>query len=113
MVCALGAMGFKTAVIADCLSVSAEAIRMRTRRIRRKIGDERYEVIFGPIERASAKAVTQDEKAVAAEAEVLPVAKVGKQEGKKEKMKFGYAVSSCFPRNFTTRRPSSSWLTVM
>lgn len=75
---------------------------MRTRRrIRRKIGDERYEVIFGPIERASAKAVAQDEKAVAVEAEVLPVAKAGKQEGKKEKMKFGYAVSSCFRKMFT------------
>ena len=101
VVCALGAMGFKTAVIADCLSVSAEAVRMRRRRTRRKIGDERYEVIFGPIERASAKAVVQDEKAAAAEAEVLPVAKAGKTEGKKEKMKFGYAVSSCFMKMFT------------
>ena len=101
VVCALGAMGLKTAVIADCLSVSAEAVRMRRRRTRRKIGDERYEVIFGPIERASAKAVVQDEKAAAAEAEVLPVAKAGKTEGKKEKMKFGYAVSSCFMKMFT------------
>ncbi len=101
VVCALGAMGFKTAVIADCLSVSAEAIRMRKRRIRRKIGDERYEVIFGPNERASAKTVVQDEKAAAAAAAVLPVAKAGKTEGVKEKMKFGYAVSSCFKKMFT------------
>ena len=32
---------------------------VRKRRIRRKIGDERYEVIFGSIERASAKTVAQ------------------------------------------------------
>ena len=95
MVCALSALGFKTAVIAECMAISGDAIRMRKRRIRRKIGDERYEV------RTSAKTVTQDEKAVAVEAEVLPVAKAGKQERKKEKMKFGYAVSSCFKKMFT------------
>jgi Predicted membrane protein len=101
MVCALSALGFKTAVIAECMAISGDAIRMRKRRIRRKIGDERYEVIFGPIERASAKTVVQDEKAAATEAEVLPVAKAGKREGVKEKMKFGYAVSSCFRKMFT------------
>ncbi len=101
MVCALSSLGFKTAVIAECMAISGDAIRMRKRRIRRKIGDERYEVIFGTTERAPAKTVVQDEKVAAAEAEVLPVVKAGKTEGVKEKMKFGYAVSSCFRKMFT------------
>lgn len=101
VVCALGAMRLKTAVIADCLSVSAEAVRMRKRRIRRKIGDERYEVVFGPIDRVTAKVVNMDGEEVPAEVEVLPVVEVQRTEGVKVKMRFGEAVSSCFRKAFT------------
>lgn len=92
VVCALGAMGLKTAVIADCLSVSAEAIRMRKRRIRRKIGDERYEEVFGIKDKAALKAAVPVGVMVPAVVEVLPAVQDYGHEGVKVKMRFAEAV---------------------
>ncbi len=101
VVCALGAMGFKTAVIADCLSVSAEAVRMRRRRLKKKITDEWYEEVFGTKDKAALKAAVPVGVMAPAVVEVLPAVQDYGHEGVKVKMRFAGAVSCCFRKMFT------------
>lgn len=99
--CALSVQGFETVAIAECLTVSKEAIRTRKFRLHEKLNDRWQTLIFGERKRYNSDSATlhtgpDDEVPLPLPAEPINHAKV-----MKETMSFGKAVSTCFSKLFT------------
>ena len=56
--CALSTQGFETVAIAECFSVTKEAVRVRKYRLREKLDDKWFTLLFGEQKRYSSESVT-------------------------------------------------------
>ena len=99
--CALSAVGIETIAIAECLTVTADAVRMRKCRLREKLSATCYVTFFGEAKRNNIQSVTQQtEEPHFTELTLLPDSKQ-KQKAMKTGMNFGMAVSQCYRKCFT------------
>ena len=96
--CALSTQGFETVAIAECFSVTKEAVRVRKYRLREKLDDKWFMLLFGEQKRYSSESVTlhaskDDTAPIPLPSEPIKNAKV-----MKEKMSFGKAIATCFSK---------------
>lgn len=118
--CALSAMGFSSVIIAECLTITPDAVRMRKLRFRDKVGADVFEVLFPtPEKRPSGKLkrniserdeqVTNESCTTTAGALPLPSVSINPLTSKKmkTKMTFGKAIKSCYKQYFTTKGRAS------
>lgn len=118
--CALSAMGFSSVIIAECLTITPDAVRMRKLRFRDKVGADIFEVLFPtPEKRPSDKLkrniserdeqVTNESCTTTAGALPLPSVSINPLTSKsmKNKMTFGKAIKSCYKQYFTTKGRAS------
>jgi uncharacterized membrane protein YhaH (DUF805 family) len=114
--CALMVMRIDRVAIAECLTVSTDAIRMRKLRLREKLPTVWFELMFAEQKRNCSDNVTSQNSweqtpEIPLPAESTKIAKVMKQ-----KMSFGKAVESCFSKYFKTEgraRRSEYWYFVL
>ena len=114
--CALMVMKIEKVAIAECLTVSTDAIRMRKLRLREKLPTEWFELMFPEQKRNCSDNVTsQNSLEQTAEiplpSESTKIAKVMKQ-----RLSFGKAVASCFSKYFKTdgrARRSEYWYFIL
>jgi len=99
--CALTVSGIETFAIAECLSVTKDAIRMRKMRLREKLPSEWFETIFPEQKRNSFQSVTSHVSLEQAAPIPLPSVSTENAKVMKETMSFGKAVASCFSKYFT------------
>jgi uncharacterized membrane protein YhaH (DUF805 family) len=110
--CALSAQGFETVAIAECLTVSKEAVRIRKFRLREKLNDKWYTLLFGEQKRYNSESVTLLTEERIDEEIPLLAEPIKKAKVMKEKMSFGKAVGTCFSKLFTFQgraRRSEYW----
>ena len=118
--CALSAMGFSSVIIAECLTITPDAVRMRKLRFRDKVGADVFEVLFPtPEKRPSGKLkrniserdeqVTNESCTTTAGALPLPSVSINPLTSKKmkTKMTFGKAIKSCYKQYLTTKGRAS------
>ena len=118
--CALSAMGFSSVIIAECLTITPDAVRMRKLRFRDKVGADIFEVLFPtPEKRPSGKLkrniserdeqVTNESCTTTAGALPLPSVSINPLTSKKmkTKMTFGKAIKSCYKQYLTTKGRAS------
>lgn len=112
---ALSALGIENFALAECFTVSAEAIRMRKFRIREKLPSRWYELLYPEQKRndeSDAPDVTRPERNCYADVTLhplqdqvadvnLPAESLKNTKVMKNKMSFGQAVSSCLGKYFT------------
>lgn len=109
---ALNAQGFETVAIAECLTVSKEAVRIRKFRLREKLNDKWYTLLFGEQKRYNSESVTLHTEERIDEEIPLLAEPIKKTKVMKEKMSFGKAVGTCFSKLFTFQgraRRSEYW----
>lgn len=110
--CALSTQGLDTVAIAECFSVTKEAVRIRKYRLREKLSDKWFTLLFGETKRYNSASVTLHIEP-APETEIpLPTEPIKNAKVMKEKMTFGKAVASCFSKLFTFKgraRRSEYW----
>lgn len=114
--CALSVQRVERVAIAECLTVSTDAVRMRKLRLREKLPSKWFETIFPEQRRNSSESVTP-QTAIKPEAGIPLLAESKKNtNAMKEKLSFGKAVASCF-RNYLTlkgrARRSEYWYFVL
>lgn len=101
--CALSIQGFETVAIAECLTVTKDAIRMRKFRLREKLPEKWFSLLFPEQKRNSSENVTsQNPSENTTEIPLLPE-QIQNANGMKEKMSFGKAVAACFSKYFTLK----------
>lgn len=118
--CALSAMGFSSVIIAECLTITPDAVRMRKLRFRDKVGADVFETLFPtPDKSTSSKQkrniserdghVTNDICPATTSDIPLPSVSINPLTSKsmKTKMTFGKAIKSCFKQYFTTKGRAS------
>ena len=99
--CALSTQGLETVAIAECFSVTKEAVRVRKYRLREKLSDKWFTLLFGETKRYNSASVTLHTEP-ATETEIpLPTEPNKNAKVMKEKMSFGKAVATCFSKLFT------------
>jgi uncharacterized membrane protein YhaH (DUF805 family) len=101
--CALSVQGFETVAIAECLTVTKDAIRMRKFRLREKLPEKWFTLLYPEQKRNSSENVTSQNPAEPAAEIPLPSDQTQKANGMKEKMSFGKAVAACFSKYFTLK----------
>lgn len=110
--CALSTQGLDTVAIAECFSVTKEAVRIRKYRLREKLSDKWFTLLFGETKRYNFASVTLHIEP-APETEIpLPTEPIKNAKVMKEKMTFGKAVAACFSKLFTFKgraRRSEYW----
>ena len=110
--CALSTQGLDTVAIAECFSVTKEAVRIRKYRLREKLSDKWFTLLFGETKRYNSASVTLHTEP-APETEIpLPTEPIKNAKVMKEKMTFGKAVAACFSKLFTFKgraRRSEYW----
>lgn len=110
--CALSTQGLDTVAIAECFSVTKEAVRIRKYRLREKLSDKWFTLLFGETKRYNSASVTLHIEP-APETEIpLPTEPIKNAKVMKEKMTFGKAVAACFSKLFTFKgraRRSEYW----
>lgn len=114
--CALMVMRIDRVAIAECLTVSTDAIRMRKFRLREKLPTVWFELMFAEQKRNCSDNVTshnlcEQTAEIPLPAESTKIAKVMKQ-----KMSFGKAMENCFRKYFKTEgraRRSEYWYFVL
>ncbi len=104
--CALSTQGFGTVAIADCFAVSKEAVRIRKYRLRDKLDDKLFSLLFGETKRYNSESVTLQtsenlDAAIPLSHELLKEKKVMGEKILKEKMSFGKAVGVALSKLFT------------
>ena len=99
--CALSTQGLETVAIAECFTVTKEAVRIRKYRLREKLSDKWFTMLFGETKRYNSASVTLHTEP-APETEIpLPAEPIKNAKVMKEKMSFGKAVATCFSKLFT------------
>ena len=110
--CALSTQGLDTVAIAECFSVTKEAVRIRKYRLREKLSDKWFTMLFRETKRYNSASVTLHVEP-APETEIpLPTEPIKNAKVLKEKMTFGKAVATCFSKLFTFKgraRRSEYW----
>lgn len=101
--CALSVQGFETVAIAECLTVTKDAIRMRKFRLREKLPEKWFNLLYPEQKRNSSENVTLQNPAEPAAEIPLPAEQIQNANGMKEKMSFGKAVAACFSKYFTLK----------
>ena len=101
--CALSIQGFETVAIAECLTVTKDAIRMRKFRLREKLPEKWFSLLFPEQKRNSSENVTSHNTAAPMTEIPLPSEQTKNANGMKEKMTFGKAVATCFSKYFTLK----------
>ncbi len=110
--CALSIQHFETIAIAECLTVTPEAVRMRRFRIREKLPSKWIDILFPEMKRNSNADVTSQTLAEPNAEITLPSQITKNVKVMKEKMSFGNAVAICFSKYFTLKgraRRSEYW----
>lgn len=110
--CALSIQHFETIAIAECLTVTPEAIRMRKFRIREKLPSKWMDILYPEMKRNSNADVTSQTSAEPNAEISLPSQTTKNVKVMKEKMSFGKAVAICFSKYFTLEgraRRSEYW----
>jgi uncharacterized membrane protein YhaH (DUF805 family) len=110
--CALSIQHFETIAIAECLTVTPEAVRMRKFRIREKLPSKWMDILYPEMKRNSNADVTSQTSAEPKAEISLPSQITKNVKVMKEKMSFGKAVSTCFSKYFTINgraRRSEYW----
>lgn len=114
--CALTFQHIETVAIAECLTVTKDAIRMRKLRLREKLSAHWFDLLFPEQKRNSSESVTS--QISQGQSAPIPLQHQSTKNSKvmKEKMSFGKAVASCFRNycNFNGRaRRSEFWYWVL
>ena len=110
--CALSIKHFETIAIAECLTVTPEAVRMRKFRIREKLPSKWIDILYPEMKRNGNADVTSQTSAEPKVEISLPSQTTKNVKVMKEKMSFGKAVSTCFSKYFTINgraRRSEYW----
>ena len=110
--CALSIQHFETIAIAECLTVTPEAVRMRKFRIREKLPSKWMDILYPEMKRNGNADVTSQTSAEPKAEISLPSQITKNVKVMKEKMSFGKAVSTCFSKYFTINgraRRSEYW----
>ena len=114
--CALSAQHVERVAIAECLTVSPDAIRMRKLRIREKLPPRWFELIFPEQRRNGSESVTSQAVFKQNANLPLPAETTKNTNGMKEKLSFGKAVASCFSNYLTLKgraRRSEYWYFIL
>ena len=114
--CALTFQHIETVAIAECLTVTKDAIRMRKLRLREKLPNKWFDLLFPEQKRNSSDSVTSQNSAQKTAPIPLPAESTKNAKVMKEKMSFGKAIASCFSKycNFNGRaRRSEYWYWVL
>lgn len=113
---ALSVQRVEKVAIAECLTVSPDAIRMRKLRLREKLPSKWFELVFPEQRRNSSESVTSQTVFKQEATLPLPAETTKNTNSMKEKLSFGKAVASCF-RNYLTlkgrARRSEYWYFVL
>lgn len=110
--CALSIQGLETVAIAECFSVTKEAVRIRKYRLREKLSDKWFTTLFGELKRYNSESVTLHTEPAQPTEIPLPTEPIKNAKVMKEKMTFGKAVATCFSKLFTFKgraRRSEYW----
>lgn len=121
--CALSAMGFSSVIIAECLTITPDAVRMRKLRFRDKVGADVFETLFPTPEKGTPtkqkrniserdEHVTNESCTATADALPLPTVSINpltskSMKTKTTKMTFGKAIKRGFQQYFTTKGRAS------
>ena len=114
--CALTFQHIETVAIAECLTVTKDAIRMRKLRLREKLPNKWFDLLFPEQKRNSSDSVTSQNSAEKTAPITLPTESTKNAKVMKEKMSFGKAIANCFSNycNFNGRaRRSEYWYWVL
>ena len=114
--CALTFQHIETVAIAECLTVTKDAIRMRKLRLREKLPNKWFDLLFPEQKRNSSDSVTSQNSAEKSAPIPLPSQSTKNAKVMKEKMSFGKAIANCFGNycNFNGRaRRSEYWYWVL
>ena len=110
--CALTFQHIETVAIAECLTVTKDAIRMRKLRLREKLPAKWFDLLFPEQKRNSSDSVTSHNSAEQNAPITLRQQSTKNVKVMKEKMSFGKAIANCFSNycNFNGRaRRSEYW----
>jgi len=110
--CALTLQHIETVAIAECLTVTKDAIRMRKLRLREKLPNMWFDLLFPEQKSNSSDSVTSHNSTDKSAPIPLPSPSTKNAKVMKEKMSFGKAIASCFSKycNFNGRaRRSEYW----
>ena len=99
--CALTFQHIETVAIAECLTVTKDAIRMRKLRLREKLPNKWFDILFPEQKRNSSDSVTSQNCQPQTTPITLPSQSTKNAKVMKEKMSFGKAISTCFSKLFT------------
>ena len=99
--CALTFQHIETVAIAECLTVTKDAIRMRKLRLREKLPNKWFDILFPEQKRNSSDSVTSQNCQPQTAPITLPSQSTKNAKVMKEKMSFGKAISTCFNKLFT------------
>ena len=114
--CALTFQHIETVAIAECLTVTKDAIRMRKLRLREKLPSKWFDLLFPEQKRNSSDSVTSQNSSAQTTEIPLPQQSTKNAKVMKEKMSFGKAIANCFGNycNFNGRaRRSEYWYWVL
>ena len=99
--CALTFQHIETVAIAECLTVTKDAIRMRKLRLREKLPNKWFDILFPEQKRNSSDSVTSQNCQPQTAPITLPSESTKNAKVMKEKRSFGKAISTCFSKLFT------------
>ena len=110
--CALSIQHLETVAIAECLSLTQEAIRVRKFRMREKLPSKWFDLLYPELKRSGNADVTLQAMSEPEPEIPLPHQSTKKAKVMKQKMSFGKAVATCFSKYFTLNgraRRSEYW----
>ncbi|MBR5707405.1 MAG: DUF805 domain-containing protein [Bacteroidaceae bacterium] len=110
--CALSIQHFETIAIAECLTITPEAVRVRKYRIREKLPSKWFNLLFPEMKRNGNSDVTLQPSVEPIPEIPLPQQSTKNAKVMKEKMSFGKAVTTCFSKYLTLNgraRRSEYW----
>ena len=113
---ALSVQRVEKVAIAECLTVSPDAIRMRKLRLREKLPSKWFELVFPEQRRNSSESVTSQTVFKQEATLPLPAETTKNTNSMKEKLSFGKAVASCFKNYLTLKgraRRSEYWYFIL
>ena len=99
--CALTFQHIETVAIAECLTVTKDAIRMRKLRLREKLPSKWFDLLFPEQKRNSSENVTSQNSSAQTTGIPLPQQSTKNAKVMKETMSFSKAVATCFSKLFT------------
>ena len=99
--CALTFQHIETVAIAECLTVTKDAIRMRKLRLREKLPSKWFDLLFPEQKRNSSESVTSQNSSAQTTGIPLPQQSTKNAKVMKETMSFSKAIATCFSKLFT------------